>query len=106
MSISDFFFPPIFNWKNLNIRLLEYSSLLIVSSSNNGLSSTIISKQVISPSKLPLVGSMSQDHVCSTSQLGRSKRLPFTDSTRVSSYPLDIIHCDVWVSPILSHGGC
>jgi hypothetical protein len=67
--------------------------------------SSQITKRVVSSFQLPLAGSLSVDHICSHCQLGKSKQLPFSDSTRVSSHPLELIHSDVWVSPIVSHSG-
>jgi hypothetical protein len=53
---------------------------------------------------LPLVGGLVQSHVCSSRQLGKGKKLPFGESTRDSISPLELIHSDVWSSPILSNG--
>jgi hypothetical protein len=64
--------------------------------------SSQMTKHVISFFQLPLAGSLSVDHICSHCQLGKSKQLPFSNSTRVSSLPLEFIHSDVWVSPIVS----
>ena len=40
--------------------------------------------------------------VCSSCQLANSKRSPFSDSTSVTFSPFDLIHCDLWTSPVLS----
>jgi len=42
---------------------------------------------------------------CNSCQLGKSKKQPFHNSTRVSLHPLDLIHSDVWTSPITSISG-
>jgi transposase InsO family protein len=43
---------------------------------------------------------------CNSCQLGKGKRQPFPHSTRVSLQPLDLIHSDVWTSPVTSISGC
>jgi histone deacetylase 1/2 len=42
------------------------------------------------------------EHLCQACQLGRHVRLPFSSS---SSHAFDLIHCDVWTSPVLSISG-
>lgn len=37
--------------------------------------------------------------------MGKAKQLPFNKSSRVMLSSLDLIHLDVWVSPIVSFGG-
>src|SRR6185503_7897976 len=39
------------------------------------------------------------EHLCHACQLGRHVRLPFSVS---SSHAFDLIHCDMWTSPVLS----
>jgi hypothetical protein len=41
-----------------------------------------------------------KDVICSSCQLGKSKRQPFSSSNRVSTHPLQLIHTYVWTSPI------
>lgn len=43
---------------------------------------------------------------CESCQMGKTKRLPFVLSTFVSTFPQQIIHSDVWMSPIPSISGC
>ena len=43
---------------------------------------------------------------CDSCQLGKSKRLPFNASNRISSQPLELIHTDLWTSLIPSVSGC
>lgn len=43
--------------------------------------------------------------VCSTCQLGRQPRLPFPSSKKCTSAPFQIIHCDLWTSPVASFSG-
>ncbi|KAK1417324.1 hypothetical protein QVD17_26451 [Tagetes erecta] len=43
--------------------------------------------------------------VCSSCQLSNSKRLPFHESVSFTLQPFDIIHCDLWTSPVPSNSG-
>jgi len=43
---------------------------------------------------------------CSTFPLGKSKKLPFPNSTHQSKSPLSLVHSDVWTSPIPFRSGC
>lgn len=43
--------------------------------------------------------------ICHTCQLGKHTRLPFTSSQSSTSVPFELIHCDVWTSPIKSNSG-
>ncbi|KAJ3704083.1 hypothetical protein LUZ61_007788 [Rhynchospora tenuis] len=44
--------------------------------------------------------------ICHDCSIAKAHRLPFTASSSVSTFPLEIIHSDVWgPSPILSHNG-
>jgi hypothetical protein len=40
--------------------------------------------------------------VCSACQQAKSHQLPFSDSTRVSTKPLELVHSDVWGPAIKS----
>ncbi|GJZ42787.1 ribonuclease H-like domain-containing protein [Tanacetum coccineum] len=44
-------------------------------------------------------------HVCHAWQLGKHVKLPFSNSTSIVSRCLEIIHSDIWTSPIVSTGG-
>ncbi|XP_074277246.1 uncharacterized protein LOC141600888 [Silene latifolia] len=44
----------------------------------------------------------SHDNLCHSCQISKHKRLPFHDSTSATLAPFDIIHADLWTSPILS----
>lgn len=44
-------------------------------------------------------------HLCSTCEIAKHKRLPFTLSNSVTYAPFDIIHSDLWTSPVLSRQG-
>jgi len=45
------------------------------------------------------------DYLCHACQLGRHVRLPFHMSTSRASRPFELIHCDLWTSPITSVSG-
>ncbi|GJY69936.1 ribonuclease H-like domain-containing protein, partial [Tanacetum coccineum] len=44
-------------------------------------------------------------HICHTCQLGKHVKLPFSSSTSIVSSCFEIIHSDIWTSPIVSTGG-
>jgi hypothetical protein len=43
---------------------------------------------------------------CQACRLGKSVRLSFSDSEHVSFFPFQLVHCDIWTSPVLSLSGC
>ena len=43
--------------------------------------------------------------VCESCQLGKHVCLPFSSSSSSSTYPFELIHCDLWTSPIASVSG-
>ncbi|XP_076904997.1 uncharacterized protein LOC143560609 [Bidens hawaiensis] len=43
--------------------------------------------------------------ICSSCQLSNSKRLPFVDFVSTTFKPFDIVHCDLWTSPVISNSG-
>jgi len=45
------------------------------------------------------------DHLCHACQLGRHVRLPFSSSLSRASKPFDLLHCDLWTSPVPSVSG-
>jgi hypothetical protein len=45
------------------------------------------------------------DHLCHAGQLGKHVRLPFDNSTTHTTRPFQLIHCDLWTSPIPSVSG-
>jgi hypothetical protein len=47
----------------------------------------------------------SSTELCHACQLGRHTRLTFSSSTSRASQPFDIIHCDLWTSPVVSVSG-
>jgi hypothetical protein len=45
--------------------------------------------------KLLVSGLINKSRVCDSCQLWKSKQLPFSDSPRISTFPLELIHSDV-----------
>src|SRR6185295_14958895 len=45
------------------------------------------------------------EHLCHACQLGRHVRLPFSVSSSHAAHAFDLIHCDLWTSPVLSMSG-
>jgi transposase InsO family protein len=43
--------------------------------------------------------------ICHACQLGKHTRLPFSSSTTQTAAPFELLHCDVWTSPINSISG-
>ena len=43
--------------------------------------------------------------LCHSCQLGKHARLPFTSSTSHTAAPFELVHCDVWTSPVSSISG-
>jgi hypothetical protein len=46
------------------------------------------------------------DSLCYACQLGRHVRLPFPSSSTRAVQPFDLVHCDLWTSPVSSVSGC
>jgi hypothetical protein len=68
--------------------------------------SLIVIQYLLQKQQLPLAGSLDKTRVCEACQLGKSKQLPFVDSTRCTSKLLELIHSDVWTLPIPSTSRC
>jgi hypothetical protein len=47
----------------------------------------------------------SEPHTCHSCQLGKHARLPFHSSDTTTYFPFQIVHSDVWTSPVLSNSG-
>ena len=45
---------------------------------------------------------LNDSSLCHACQLGRHVRLPFSSSISRTTHPFELIHCDLWTSPILS----
>jgi hypothetical protein len=73
-----------------------------------GHSSFVTVSDIIKTHHLPLLsGDLSnKKFVCDSCQLGKGKSLPFSASTRVSGAPLELIHSDLWTSPVTSFSAC
>ena len=54
---------------------------------------------------LPFCNKDSSNSLCHACQLGRHTRLPFHASSSRASSNFDLIHCDLWTSPIVSISG-
>jgi hypothetical protein len=54
---------------------------------------------------LPSHKQVSHSTLCHACQLGRHVRLPFSSSTTRTTRPFELIHCDLWTSPVLSTSG-
>jgi len=62
--------------------------------------------RVVQKNKLLVSPLNSNKHaLCSSCQLGKSKKLPFHHSTRISESLLQLIHSDLWTSPVPSMSG-
>jgi hypothetical protein len=46
-----------------------------------------------------------RSHVCQSCVLGKHIKLPFVASSSMTCMPFDIIHSDLWTSPVLSSSG-
>ena len=55
---------------------------------------------------LPVSDSFNKKSICVSCQLGKSKQLPFSASSRESTTPLELIHSDVWSTSTPSLSGC
>jgi hypothetical protein len=67
-------------------------------------SSEIVTR-VVKDNKLPLSSSDLNKIICSSCQLGKGKKQYFHTSNRISTHPLQLIHSDLWTSPIASITG-
>jgi hypothetical protein len=45
------------------------------------------------------------EHLCHVCQLGRHVRLTFSSSSSHATHAFDLVHCDLWTSPITSMSG-
>jgi hypothetical protein len=57
-------------------------------------------------SRSSFINYMSSPHeLCHACQLGKHTRLPFASSTHRTDKPFDLVHLDLWTSPIVSVSG-
>jgi hypothetical protein len=61
---------------------------------------------IISNFNVPVSDSINKKFVCVSCQLGKSRQLSFSDSSRESTAPLEILHYDVWSISTPSLSGC
>ena len=65
-----------------------------------------IVNQVVKEQSLPVSSyNFNKCTSCASCQLGKSERQPFHASTHVSLQPLELIHSDIWTSPVQSVSG-
>jgi hypothetical protein len=67
---------------------------------NNNVLSTLISEFSI-----PYNRDSHNSSMCQSCQLGKHVRLPFSSSQSSSTFPFELLHCDLWTSPIESVSG-
>jgi hypothetical protein len=68
--------------------------------------STEVITRVVQENKLSIYElNFNKNHVCASCQLGKAKKHHFHASTRISEFPLQLIHTDLWTSPISSVSG-
>ncbi|GJW68234.1 ribonuclease H-like domain-containing protein [Tanacetum coccineum] len=60
---------------------------------------SLVSRQFISCNK------DKSQHVCHACHLGKHVQLPFSSSNSIVSCSFEIVHSDIWTSPIVSSGG-
>lgn len=68
---------------------------------NHQLLHRILKTQQLLMSKLDFL-----PNLCISCQLAKRRQLPFNNSQHVTTSPLEIIHSDIWTSPVLSISGC
>ena len=62
---------------------------------------------VLNQFQLPVsCSNFNKEVVCISCQMVKAMGQPFSSSNRVSTQPIELIHIDVWTSPILSISGC
>jgi hypothetical protein len=61
--------------------------------------------QSLAQSSSILCSKSDDDHLCHACQLGQHVRFPFASSLSRASKNFDLIHCDLWTSPIVSVSG-
>jgi hypothetical protein len=72
-----------------------------------GYPSFVTISRVIKAYNLPISNiSFNKDQVSDSCLMGKSKKLPFLPSNRLSTTILELVHTDLWTSPITSISGC
>jgi hypothetical protein len=68
--------------------------------------SSEVVNRVVQENKLPIsTVDINKTSLCTSCQLGKSKKLLFHSSNRIFESPLHLIHTDIWTCPILSMSG-
>jgi hypothetical protein len=60
---------------------------------------------LLSDFSIPCNKEVHNPSVCEFCQQGKHVRLPFTNSSSHSTYPFELLHCDLWTSPTMSISG-
>jgi hypothetical protein len=55
--------------------------------------------------QISMLKSKSSQLFCIPCHLAKSSKLPFCDSSRVTSTPLELIHSNIWISLVLPTNG-
>jgi hypothetical protein len=92
-------------WKGLTAHL-GVKTTDVVWHQRLGHPSSSVFQQLLKNQNLHLFGLVDKTRICESCQLGKSKQLPFCESTRISTAPLELIHSDVWTSSVSSLSGC
>ena len=60
---------------------------------------------ILSDFSIPCNKEPHNSSLCISCQQGKHVRLPFSSSSFSSTFPFELLHCDLWTSPILSISG-
>ena len=90
--------PPLLAFSSIKTTLSEWHQRL-------GHPTFHILKQIVSKNKLDFSSSFSNNFSCNACLSNKSHKLSFSQSTIISSQPLETIFSDVWTSPIISNNG-
>jgi hypothetical protein len=64
-----------------------------------------IMSSLLSDFEIPCNKDSHNSSVCESCQTGKHVRLPFGSSNTFSTFPFELLHCDLWTSPTLSISG-
>jgi hypothetical protein len=98
--------PHSFNKRSGFTALLGVKTNDMVWHQRLGHPSTSVFQYLLCHHHLRLLSPVSPPSVCESCQLGKSKQLPYSAASRGSTKPLEVIHSDVWTSPVPSLSGC
>ena len=60
---------------------------------------------LLSDFSIPCTKDSHNSTLCESCQQGKHVRLPFSSSSSFSTFPFELLHCDLWTSPTLSISG-